>query len=691
MEERIAVLERLLPDKVMEVERTLSLGRTVLPIRVMTSPPTVGTRTTSSQMSTGKAALDLNGTDGNYATTPDHTDLDITGDIEFVVRLDPDAIGTSDALACKGGAYRFIFDGANNQLMRCGRWTGSAWNEVNSTSIGWSAGVGQWLKITRVQSSGAVAFYKAADSETEPTSWTACGTGTLDAGSAFLNSTGVLELGARDGGFGCIDGRFKRFILRAGIAGTVKFDIDFTTKPDGATSVVDATGKTVTLQGAATIDSPAGVEVQNFYVTTNTADTQMNPTFFRTTVGGDWIKHGSSYPNYFYAKQVDASSGAGSVVGTIEFIVDSAKFEIMHKGETGYWRMWVDGELVSETPVSIPNDGNLYWQPITFATKAIRHIMIDFYSFKFGGIVVGCNDTVLPATETRPKALLFGDSFGEGAGASGSVLVNGFVPLLSRHLGWDIWGAAQGGSGYVAAGSFTGKYSTRVSFFDGLDFDVIILTGGHNDMTVGNSGSVATDAESLVRTLRQKWPNALIIMCAPFTNRGVESWDQYLFTVYDALKSVAAKFGLPMPNLLEMPFDEGVLDTGTLNGSTSIGAFSISVTGLCPPVGSTIEIDTGNNRERRIVFSVSGTGPFTCILNSTLAIAHSNGVIVSQVGGCMWTGHGRIGAETGYGSCDLYVSSDTVHPSPDGYKAIARNLAEQIRLVVAGTDLGEQV
>lgn len=70
----------------------------------------------------------------------------------------------------------------------------------------------------------------------------------------------------------------------------------------------------------------------------------------------------------------------------------------------------------------------------------------------------------------------------------------------------------------------------------------------------------------------------------------------------------------------------------TLSATTTVGANSIT-TAVTIPLGSTIQIDTGNNIEYAITGTPSGAGPFTIPLTSTgtgttLAKAHTSGVAV---------------------------------------------------------------
>ena len=398
----------------------------------------------------------------------------------------------------------------------------------------------------------------------------------------------------------------------------------------------------------------------------------VNTAFFTTSVGSDWSMVGSTFPNYNYAQQILPTVGAGSGLGVAEFIHYGTTFELMFKGVTGYLQISVDGELVSATPTSIANNGSTYFLPITFATAAHRTIKLEFFNLYFGGVVLGPTDAIGRAVTNRPKVLVIGDSFTEGSGSS--YYVDGWVPTLGRLLGWDVWSSGQGGSGYVAPGNYTGKFSTRLSFYANIDFDVIVVAGGINDCNATYAGGVATEAASLYSTIKSTWPTATWIATSPLINKGVEGWTSYYHSVRQTLASAASTAGFNFVDLMEMPINGSTPVTGTISNSPSAGATTFQ-SALRVPIGSTVEIGTGlSTVERRRVTSTSGVGPYTMTV-AALSNAHTAGETLEQVGNSMWTGTGRVGATTGSGNCDVYVSSDGTHPSSAGHQAIANTAA----------------
>lgn len=406
----------------------------------------------------------------------------------------------------------------------------------------------------------------------------------------------------------------------------------------------------------------------------------INTSFFTTSIGPSWKLLGSTFPNYNYVDpSVLATTGAGSAVIRTEFDVDCTAFEVMCKGNAGNVRIWVDGELVSATPTTMPNDGAFKFIPITFASKAVRRITLDWYNPAFGGVVIGPTDTVYPAAVNRPKVLMIGDSFIEGSGSNN---VDGLVPTLGASLGWDIWAAGQGGSGYVNPGPYTGKYSTRIPFYSSIAFDAVVVSGGINDAQTTYQATLAAEAASLFATIKSTWPTAVWIATSPLYNKGAAGLTTLYLDTYNTIKTAAATAGFAFADVVEFSNTSNSvsLPSGTLSSSASLGATSLSVN-FRPPIGTTVEIGSGSVTERRVVTNTSGGGPYTLTVAAT-TFAHSAGETVRQVGGSLLTGTGRVGATTGTGNCDLYVSTDGTHPSVAGHYAFGRALAHRIATAV---------
>ena len=453
----------------------------------------------------------------------------------------------------------------------------------------------------------------------------------------------------------------------------------------GATSAYNVAARTV-LQtpkvmaspptlGAATSAGSAIASPQNRKISTSATNAELNTTFFSTPVGGAWAKLGTTNPNWNFGTIADPITGYGSSRLTIEFVVDCLAFEFVYLGATSTYRIWVDGELVSTTPVTVANDGLIYWKPITFASRGVHHIVIDTdNTFKFNGVVIGPNDTVMPATVRRPKCLLIGDSISKGSGASGTCL--GFASEMASRLGWDVWAQAQGGSGYTAVGGGTGNFGSRIIAHGAIPFDVVIFAGGYNDL--GAQTTLQADATAAFALAKTTWPKALVMATSPLINKGVEGWGTTYKAALVKVKAAATAQNIMWVDVMEMPFGgntpvSGVF-TSAMGGGTSLQS------SVAFPVNGTIEMGTGlSNAENCVVTVCTGSSsPYTLTISGNSGFTHASGETITQVGGSLWTGIGRVGGTTGTGNCDLYVSSDTIHPTDAGHAAIGSALAHAI-------------
>ena len=216
----------------------------------------------------GTKFLSLPGVTGNYASTPDSATLDITGDIEIVVRvaLDNWTPTTEQGLVSKWlsttnqRGYAFSITSTGQPIFYwsdLGTVTSSGGGSTSVTTTGVTDGSALWLKVTFDVDNGAggrdLKFWWAPDQVPEPSSWTQLGTTTTTAGvtSIFANTEPLCIGQGQTSGISRAAGKFYRAIVRNGIGGSTVFDADFTTRSIGATSFTESTGKTVTVNGSA--------------------------------------------------------------------------------------------------------------------------------------------------------------------------------------------------------------------------------------------------------------------------------------------------------------------------------------------------------------------------------------------------------------------------------------------------------
>lgn len=364
-----------------------------------------------------------------------------------------------------------------------------------------------------------------------------------------------------------------------------------------------------------------------------------------------------------------------------EFWFDGTTIEIGHRTNPGSYRVVVDGQLAGTGSLA-SNTGSYGYLPITFSTRKLRRVRVQFNSnVQFWGVRTGLTDTVLPTLTPRgPRCIAVGDSFIEGGGSTlGSV--DAIAGVIRDRLGWtDMWASGVGGTGYLNPGS-----SSRVKFRDRVQNDVIdnnpdvvIIAGGLNDYASYSAAAIGTEAALLFAAIIAGLPRVQLIVVGPWWRNGVETFPANLIPTRDAIKAAALAIpGAIFVDLLEMPTQTTPLVSTTLSASSSASATSISVVAAVPQF-ATVEVGTGTaNVERRVVTAISGSGPYTLTV-SGLTNTHTSGDVVTTMGACLWTGTGYVGSTTGSGNSDLLVSSDHTHPSDAGHEAIGEAIVAQI-------------
>ena len=379
------------------------------------------------------------------------------------------------------------------------------------------------------------------------------------------------------------------------------------------------------------------------------------------------------------------------------FIHEGTAIELNFSGTTTSYLVKVDDQYVTMTPQS--TGSGAFFAKYAFGSVKRRRIEIIGYNIAFNGIGMGANDSVEPAPIRGPRCIVVGDSFTAGSGASG-VAANNFVAVLSDLLGWDdVWASGVGGTGYVADNS-----GTSINFVARLAHDVISynpevvwFVGSVNDDGV-SSALVGAAASNAYRQIAAALPNALIV-ASPNAASGVNGYSSNKLANNDAMKTAIQSVAGVWVNPLELPLTfatsstppKGVLrgaHAANLSGATGLTVYGFVLTGGYPQLGGTIEIGSGSTRERVQVksgaFAGSDSGRyfFTVTFDGALQYAHADGETWKQVGSSYLTGKGKVGATTGFGNADLYVSSDGVHPSDVGHIGLAENLATQFLLAV---------
>ncbi|MFI7547201.1 hypothetical protein [Actinoplanes sp. NPDC049599] len=203
---------------------------------------------------------------GAWSATPDHSSLDITGDLDLRADIQPEVWDTTNGF---GIADKYLTTGnqrswawyINYQRRPIFRWSpdgtiASAITVMSSAPVPVSGDGRTRLRVTLRPSFGGfyhVHFY-VGDTLTGP--WTLLGNGWVGTPSSLFAGTAQLRVGNDSAGALGLDpfiGRVHAFQMRSGLDGTIVANPDFTAQPVGTAPFADSAGRTWTPAGDAEV------------------------------------------------------------------------------------------------------------------------------------------------------------------------------------------------------------------------------------------------------------------------------------------------------------------------------------------------------------------------------------------------------------------------------------------------------
>lgn len=186
---------------------------------------------------------------GQYFVTPDHSDFDITGDLDFIVNIRADdwtpasvsvLISRNDS---SNLSYQFSLNTTGSLILSLSTNGTSFVNTASSTTlaaaIGIVDGTDKWVRVTRRQSDGRIQFFYSNDGS----SWTQLGTNQTGTTSALFAGTSQVSLGGTVLALNLFSGRLYRAIIKNGIDGTIVADLDTSNWVPLTTTMNDSAGK----------------------------------------------------------------------------------------------------------------------------------------------------------------------------------------------------------------------------------------------------------------------------------------------------------------------------------------------------------------------------------------------------------------------------------------------------------------
>ena len=373
------------------------------------------------------------------------------------------------------------------------------------------------------------------------------------------------------------------------------------------------------------------------------------------------------------------------------FMLDASAFVVNVQTTASQFYVKVDGEYISLTPHSVTSTNG--WVKFDFGSRNMRRIEIiggqGVNALQFRGVAINPTASIYAAQVRGPRVICVGDNFTDNS-------ISSWVHWFADAMEWDdVWASGVGGTGWLSDAGGTKKTFRQRLYTDIVPFqpDMVLVHGGVNDG--GNtSQALFNEVAAFVNQLRAALPNCLIVGGCN-VSKGVETLTSDVLTRRDVCKDGFTSAGGVWLDITEYPL-AGVAASNTLaaaltagragNGGTittpivGTGILCANTAGL--RVGSTVDIGTGATRERKVLTGmVNSGGKPLFAFDGPLLYNHAAGEPVVEVGNSYVTGRGQAGAgatggpngvngTTSWGNADIYCSSDSVHPTADGRKAI---------------------
>ena len=237
-----------------------------------------------------------------------------------------------------------------------------------------------------------------------------------------------------------------------------------------------------------------------------------------------------SYTNCYRQDHLTIAGGPTEQIRYLlrfELETDADQIEFLVRSEsttTSRYRIWVDGEKVAADPILVGTSGTFYRIKVNFGSSATRRITFEGQELTFGGIYKIPTRTLWPTSrDVGPKAVAIGDSYSIMYTESDLSMTfwvwDNWAMVLGRHLNWNVYPSAISGTGYTANASQNPttevKYADRLTDYTYCNPDIIIVSGGLNDVNWGNSAN-ATDVNNFYAAIKSSLPNTEVFALAPY-------------------------------------------------------------------------------------------------------------------------------------------------------------------------------
>jgi lysophospholipase L1-like esterase len=178
-----------------------------------------------------------------------------------------------------------------------------------------------------------------------------------------------------------------------------------------------------------------------------------------------------------------------------EWLFDGTVCEVILRQFTGtQFRIMVDGEYVTQYPVSLGGTSNSYGQvKMTFASRAVRRIRFELVCTgnAWFGIAHQINDTIIATAAPSRRLVWCGDSY---SGGSSSSAIGSCGTYAAHALGFrDVVNSSVGGSGW------SGLAARRLTDIINQAPTDLVIALGHNDTAGAALTTAVTDNLTAIR------------------------------------------------------------------------------------------------------------------------------------------------------------------------------------------------
>lgn len=286
----------------------------------------------------------------------------------------------------------------------------------------------------------------------------------------------------------------------------------------------------------------------------------INPAF--RVLNTDAVQGDTNFPgrDYLSPSKTAVTFSPGTAIGnylTVETEVEGSRYIdlVVRFTGSGIFRVWVDDRLAATIPngayaaAGVANGGRAR-VPITL-TDTRRHT-IRFEGAtpqqQFGGFEMGSGGRAYYPTRSAakgPKALVVFDSFGDGAGSSGSSTSQDTAWWIAQMMGWiDFRRASSGGTGYFVDGARQSLADRYVNDVINQAPDQVLIGHGVNEHTQPLS-SVVNAATTVYDGILSALPLVQLTVIGPWPlNGGVGTQPASILALDAALRQAVTSRGL---------------------------------------------------------------------------------------------------------------------------------------------------